>query len=71
MACCLFGAKPLPYRVIVYWTLRNKLQWNFDKNTTIFINEKSSAKWRPFCPGGNELIYIQAEKYIEIGTKKK
>ena len=27
MACCLFGAKPLskPMRVIVYWSLRNKL----------------------------------------------
>ena len=33
----------------VNWALRNKLRWNFNRNT------KLSAKWRQFCPGRNEL----------------
>ena len=28
--------------VIVNWTLRNKLQWNFNKNSKLFIHEKAS-----------------------------
>ena len=49
MACRLFGAKPL-----------SKLQWNFNQNTKFFIDENASEnsrlpKWRPFCPGGDEL----------------
>ena len=59
MACCLFGAKPLSKLIIVNWTLRNKLQLNFNQNTKFFIHEMhlkiSSAKWRPFCPRGDEL----------------
>ena len=35
---------------------------NFNRNTKLFIHknvfEKSSAKWRPFCPGGDELSCI-------------
>ena len=27
---------------IVKWTLRNKLQWNFNQNTELFIHEKSN-----------------------------
>ena len=42
--------------VIVRRTLKNKLQWNFNQNTKLFIHENASeniaAKWRPFCPGG-------------------
>ena len=40
MACRLIGAKPLskPCWVIVNWTLRNKLQWNFNQNTKLFIH---------------------------------
>ena len=43
-ACCLFSTKPLskPIWVIVNWTLRNKLQWNFNQNTKLFIHEKAS-----------------------------
>ena len=50
------------YWVFVNWTLRNKLQWNLNRNTKIFIHENalkiSSAKWRPFCPGGDELTHL-------------
>ena len=38
----------------------NKIQWNSNRNTKIFIHEMhfkmSSAKWRPFCPGEHELM---------------
>ena len=44
---------------IVNWALRNKLQWNLDRNQQIFIQENiskmSSGKWRPFCFGINVL----------------
>ena len=39
--------------------IRNKHQWNFNRNSNIFIQENafevSSAKWRPFCLGLNVL----------------
>ena len=40
-ACCMTGAKPLSEPVLGYsdWTLRNKLQWNFNRNSNIFIQE--------------------------------
>ena len=48
------------YWLIVNWTLRNKYQWNFNQNTKLFIHKMHlkvlSAKCRPFCPGGDELI---------------
>ena len=39
----LFGAKQLskPMLVIVDWTIRNKLQWNFNLNSNIFIHENA------------------------------
>ena len=63
MACRLFGAKPLskPMLFIVNWTLRNKIGWNFNKNTKRFIHENASetitlsVKWWLFCPEGDEL----------------
>ena len=47
---------------IVNWTLRNKLQWNSNQNTSLNFSlmkmhlKVSSVKWRPFCPGGDELM---------------
>ena len=46
--------------VIVNWTQRNTLQWNFNLNTAGFSFAKmhlniSSAKKRPACLGGEEL----------------
>ena len=43
--------------VIVIWNLLNKLQWNFNQNTTLFIHEKRIWKYRlrnggHFVPGG-------------------
>ena len=44
MACRLFKAKPLskPMLGFVNWTLKNKLQWNFNQYTKLFIHEKAS-----------------------------
>ena len=43
MACRLDGAKPLPEQMLWYvnWTLRNKIQWNFNRNSYIFIQENA------------------------------
>ena len=43
MACRLFGAKPLskPVLVIINWTPRNELQWNFNQNLKFFIEENA------------------------------
>ena len=40
MSCCLFGAKPLSKPMLAYCqlNLRNKLQWNFNQNTQLFIH---------------------------------
>ena len=60
MACCLVGAKPLSQPMLWYlnWTLRNKLQWNFNRNSYIFIQrngpenvvfEMAATLSRPRC----------------------
>ena len=45
--------------VIVNSTFSSTLQWNFNQNTKFSFTKKylkvSSAKWRPFCPVGDEL----------------
>ena len=61
MACRLFGAKSLSKPMLDYCWLdpSNKLQWNFNRNSYICIQENplkmSSGKWRPFCLGLNVL----------------
>ena len=49
------------YWNIVNWTLRNKIQWNLNRNSYIFIKKMhlkiSSAKWRPFCLSLNVLTW--------------
>ena len=44
MACRLFSAKPLskPMPCYVNLGLRNKLQWNFNQNTKLFIHRNAS-----------------------------
>ena len=43
MACCVVDAKPLsePMCNIVNWTPRNKLQWTFNRNSNIVIQENT------------------------------
>ena len=49
---------------IVNWTLGNKLQWNSNRNSNIFIKKMhlkmSSGKSRPFCLGLNVLMMLLA-----------
>ena len=85
MACCLAGAKPLSECWnIVNWTLGNKLQWNFNQNLNIFIQEnafenviwKMAAIWsRPQCvnelqQNGSHLFRPQhvSEVPFSVGT---
>ena len=44
MTCRIFGSKHYLNQcwIIVNWTLRNKLHWNFDQNTKQFIHENVS-----------------------------
>ena len=48
------------YSVFVNGTHRNKLKWNHNKNTKLFIHENASEnivfETEPFCPGGYKLI---------------
>ena len=66
MACRLIGTKPLaePMLNIVNWTLRHKIQWNFNPISSIFVLlfsvkkmrlKVSTVKWRFFCLGINVL----------------
>ena len=41
MACRLFDTKPLPEAVVAYWIFKNKLQWNSNRNTKLFIFENA------------------------------
>ena len=57
------------FLALVWWyTLRNKLQWNFNRKYYISIKEKhlkmAAAKWWPFCLGLNILIdnYVSQPK---------
>ena len=63
MACCLFGTKPLSKPMVVYCRLDLSKQisvkvWSKYKNFSFrkMHLKISSAKWWPFCPGGDELI---------------
>ena len=46
MACRLHGVKPLPEPswLIVSWAPRYKLQWSFNRNSSIFIEENAFEK---------------------------
>ena len=62
MACRLFGAKPLPAPMLVYCQLDSweQISVNFESKFYNFHPGKCIwncrlPKWRPFCPGGDEL----------------
>ena len=63
MACRLFGDQ---CRIVVNWTLRNKLPWIFNQNAKVSFTKihrkTSSAKWRPFCPGGDRLTHVHIDR---------
>ena len=76
MACRLYGAKPsLSKPMLGYWNLDliNKLQWNFNQNTNIFIHKRhlksSSAKWRQFCPGLGGGLGLGCRVWVGVGVE--
>ena len=63
MACRLFGAKPLPEPMLAYCQLdsREQISVKFESEFCHFHSRKCFWNcrlpiWRPFCPGGDELI---------------
>ena len=62
MACRLFSTKPLyePMLTLLNGTLRTNLSEILIKIKNFSFTKMnlkiSSVKWRPFCPGGDELI---------------
>ena len=65
MACRLFGTKPLPELMLFYYQLdsREQISVKFELESYHFHSRKCIwncrlPKWRPFCSGGDELIYI-------------
>ena len=73
LACCLYGAKPLPEPMLFYfnWTFTNKLQSTFDWNSNIFIRENpcemSSAKCPPFCLG----LYLLKNGHRDLAKSRE
>ena len=62
MACRLFGAKPLPEPMLAYCSLGSweQISMKFKSEFYHFPSRKCTwncrlLKWRPFCPGGDEL----------------
>ena len=74
MACHLVSAKPLSEPILEYYQL-----YPMEQTSEIVIKipnfsftkmhlKISSAKWRPFCPGGNELTveWVHTWEYIAL-----
>ena len=54
--------------VNVNWTSRDKLMWKFNQNIKLFIHKNASeyiVKWWPFCPGGDDLIHVYVEHWLQ------
>ena len=66
MACRLFGAKPLPESMLAYCRLDSWKQISVKFESESYYFQSSICiwnchlpKWRPFCPGGDELKSFQ------------
>ena len=76
MVCRLDGAKPLSEPMLEYcWTLRNKLQWKFNRNSNIFIQENAlenvvcemaSILSRPQCVNRQSGDYKVRYEYLKL-----
>ena len=74
MACRLFGAKPLPEPMLDYCQLDSweqvsvKFEFEFYHcHSRKCIWKCSLPKWRPFCPGGDELSHYKGCVLKEVG----
>ena len=70
MACRLFGAKPFPEPMLVYCWLDYwpQVSVKFESEFYHFHSRRYIWKccllnWRPFCPGGDELIYTHDRSF--------
>ena len=52
------------HMVLVYWTLKNKLQWNFDRNYNIFI--KKNAFESVVCKMATILPRLQCANELNV-----
>ena len=75
MACRLFGAKPLPEPMLSYCQLDSweHISVKFESEFYHFHSRKCNwicrlPKWRPFCPGGDEL---KCSTSRSLGTYQK
>ena len=74
MACRLVGAKPLSKQCwnIVNWTLENKIQWNFNRNSNIFIQENAFeilvCEMATICLGFNVSKQSSLFRWFEFGV---
>ena len=73
MACRLFGAKPLPEPMLAYCQLDSLEQismkfesWFYHFHSRKCIWKYRLPKWRPSCPGGDELIVAVLNLLQEI-----
>ena len=70
MACRLFGAKPLSKPMMSYCQLdpREQTSMKFQSKYKTFIHEMhmkiTSVKWRPSCPGGDELSSLHQHGFV-------
>ena len=67
MACRLFSAKPLPESMMFFCQLDSQEQISVKFKLEFYhfhsrkcISKCRLPKWRPFCPGGDELNIIQS-----------
>ena len=75
MACRLFGAKPLPEPMLIYCQLDSweHISVKFESEFYHFHSRKCSwkcrlPKWRPFCPGGDELMATRVLPMLTIAV---
>ena len=73
MACRLFSAKPFPEQVLPYCQLNpwERISVKFKSEFYHFHSRKfiwkcRLPKWRPFCPGGDELTVHHSIPYIVL-----
>ena len=78
MACLLLSTQPLPETMLIYWwldsredivncTLRNKLQWNLNRNSNIFIHD--NALQNVVCQMASVLSRPQCVKYQKLAPQ--
>ena len=76
MACHPFGAKPLPEPALAYCQLDSWEQMSvkfepefYHFHSRKFIWKCQLPKWRPFCPGGDELIGLLSDEECAVLMK--